>query len=304
MNDHQWDAADVPNQSGKTFVITGANSGIGFETARFLAGRGARLVMAVRRPAAGVEAADRLRLDSPSVEVQVEPCDLSDLGAVEDCAARITDTVGRIDVLINNAGVMAVPFATTIDGHERQLGTNHLGHFALTGRLLPLLLESEAARVVTVSSDAHRLGRIDPENLNGDRYRKWGAYGRSKLANLLFAYELDRRARRAGAALTSVACHPGYASTNLQGRSAREQGKSDWFWKLGNRFAQTAAGGALPTVRAATDPSVEGGTYYGPKPRQAGSAVQVRSSGRSHEIATAEHLWEVSEQLTGVRFRF
>ena len=236
--------------------------------------------------------------------MQVEPCDLSDLSAVEDCAARITDTVGRIDVLINNAGVMAVPFATTVDGHERQLGTNHLGHFALTGRLLPLLLESEAARVVTVSSDAHRLGRIDPENLNGDRYRKWGAYGRSKLANLLFAYELDRRARRAGAALTSVACHPGYASTNLQGRSAREQGKSDWFWKLGNRFAQTAAEGALPTVRAATDPSVEGGTYYGPKPRQAGSAVQVRSSGRSHEIATAEHLWEVSEQLTGVRFRF
>jgi NAD(P)-dependent dehydrogenase (short-subunit alcohol dehydrogenase family) len=304
MNEHQWYPTDVPDQSGKTFVITGANSGIGFETARFLAGRGARLVMAVQRPAAGEEAANRLRLDNSSLEVQVEPCDLSDLSAVEDCAARITDTVGRLDVLINNAGVMAVPFATTVDGHERQLGTNHLGHFALTGRLLPLLLESEAARVVTVSSDAHRLGRIDPENLNGDRYRKWGAYGRSKLANLLFAFELDRRARRAGAALTSVACHPGYASTNLQGRSAREQGKSDWFWKLGNRFAQTAAGGALPTVRAATDPSVEGGTYYGPKPRQAGSAVQVRSSGRSHEIATAEHLWEVSEQLTGVRFRF
>jgi NAD(P)-dependent dehydrogenase (short-subunit alcohol dehydrogenase family) len=304
MSETGWTAGDVPDQSGKTIVITGANSGIGFETARALARNGARLVMAVRRPAAGRDAAALIQRETPDADVAVQECDLGSLESIDRCAISIGQTVGRVDVLINNAGIMAVPYGTTVDGYERQLGTNHLGHFALTGRLLPRLLESEDARVVTVSSDAHRFGRIDPENLDGNRYRRWGAYGRSKLANLLFAYELDRRARSAGANLTSVACHPGYAATGLQGRAAREQGKSERWWRIGHLFAQSAADGALPTLRAATDPAAEGATYFGPAGGQRGPAVIVRSNGRSRDTVAAERLWEVSEQLTGVRIRF
>jgi NAD(P)-dependent dehydrogenase (short-subunit alcohol dehydrogenase family) len=304
MQEDGWTAIDVPDQSGKTFVVTGANSGIGLAAARVLADQGARLVLAVRRPAAGEKAAGLIRGETPQADVRVEECDLGDLASVERCAARIREKVGPIDVLINNAGIMAVPYGTTKDGHERQIGTNHLGHFALTGHLLPQMLESENARVVTVASDAHRLGTIDPANLNGDRYRRWGAYGRSKLANLLFAYELDRRARKTGTPLKSVACHPGYAATDLQGRAAREQGKSDRIWRLGHFFAQSAADGALPTLRAATDPEVEGGSYYGPAKRRGGPAVVVRSSARSHDTNVAGSLWEASERLTGVRFRF
>jgi len=158
--------------------------------------------------------------------------------------------------------------------------------------------------VMTVSSDMHRFGRIDPENLNGERYRRWGAYGRSKLANLLFAYELDRRSREAGAVLRSVACHPGYAATNLQSRAAREEGRSERFWKFGHLFAQSASDGALPTLRASTDPDAAGGSYFGPAGRRGGPAIEVRSSPRSHDAAVAARLWAISEQLTGVRFRF
>jgi len=304
MADNGWTEKDIPDLSGKTIVITGANSGIGFETARVMAARGARLVLAVRRPEAGIRAAELIRDQIAQDEVLVEKCDLGDLTSVERCSGRIAERIGIVDVLVNNAGIMAVPYGTTSDGHERQLGTNHLGHFALTGRLLPRLLESEDARVVTVSSDAHRFGRVDPENLDGERYRRWGAYARSKLANLLFAYELDRKARTTGGALTSVACHPGYAATNLQGRAAREQGRSERFWELGKVFAQSAADGALPALRAATDPAVEGGSYFGPSGRRGGPAVVVRSNARSHDPVTAGRLWEVSEHLTGVRFRF
>jgi NAD(P)-dependent dehydrogenase (short-subunit alcohol dehydrogenase family) len=303
MKPEPWTDA-ATDLTGNTYVVTGANSGIGLEVVRELARRGGRVVLAVRSLEAGREAALRLRNQLPVADLTVEACDLSDLKSVRRFAERIVNTVGRIDVLVNNAGIMAVPFGTTVDGHERHFGTNHLGHFALTGRLLPVLLESERARVVTVASDAHRIGRIDPDNLNGSRYRRWSAYGRSKLANLLFAYELDRRARAAGAPLVSVACHPGYADTNLQGRSARERGKSDRAWRVFNRLAQTATEGARPVLRAATDPTVEGGTYYGPRSRRPGSAIQVRSSKRSHDPAVAERLWEVSEQLTSVRFQF
>jgi NAD(P)-dependent dehydrogenase (short-subunit alcohol dehydrogenase family) len=304
MRNESWTVAEIPDQTGKTFVVTGSNSGIGLETVRVLARQGARVILAVRRPDVGEQVIGALQEAHPEADLEVEKCDLSDLASIARFADRITNTVGAVDVLINNAGIMAVPYGTTVDGHERHLGTNHLGHFALTGRLTPLLLESEAARVVTVASDAHRIGRIDPENLNGGRYRRWGAYGRSKLANLLFAYELDRRARQAGVPLVSVACHPGYAATNLQGRAAREQGRSDHVWRVFNRLAQTAADGALPVLRAATDPEVEGGAYYGPRPLRPGSAVRVRSSSRSHDPATARRLWEVSERMTSVRFRF
>ena len=304
MSANGWTAGDVPDQTGKVIVITGANSGIGLEAARVLAQRGAHLVMAVRRPDAGETAAAMIRTETPGAEVAVEVCDLGSLESIADCADRIASTIGRLDVLVNNAGIMAVARGVTADGHERQLGTNHLGHFALSGRLLPLLLGSERGRVVTISSGMHRLGRIDPENLNGDRYRRWRAYGRSKLANLLFAYELDRRGRAAGAALTSVACHPGYAATNLQSRAAREEGRSERFWAFGHRFAQSASDGALPTLRAATDPYAAGGSYFGPAGRRGGPAVVVRSSARSHDTAVAAQVWEASEKLTGVRFRF
>jgi NAD(P)-dependent dehydrogenase (short-subunit alcohol dehydrogenase family) len=299
-----WTARDIPDQTGKVFVITGANSGLGLEAAKVLAQRGAHLVMAVRRPDAGAQAAAMIRTETPGAEVTVEACDLANLDSIAKCADRLASTVGRIDVVVNNAGIMAVRRGVTADGHERQLGTNHLGHFALTGHLLPLLLESENGRVVTVSSDMHRFGRIDPANLNGERYRRWGAYGRSKLANLLFAYELDRRSRAAGAALSSVACHPGYAATNLQSRAAREEGKSERFWRFGHLFAQSASDGALPTLRAATDTEAAGGSYFGPAGRRGGPATVVRSSARSHDTAVAEKLWEASERLTGVRFRF
>ena len=304
MSKDGWTVDDVPDQSGKSVVITGANSGIGFETARVLAQRGARLVLAVRRPEAGQAAVARIREETPGADVIVEKCDLGSLDSVALFSSRISERAGSLDVLINNAGIMAVPYGVTVDGHERQFGTNHLGHFALTGLLLPGLLESEAGRVVSVSSDAHRFGRVEPDNLDGERYRRWGAYGRSKLANLLFAYELERRARSAGVSLMSVACHPGYAATNLQGRAAREQDRSERFWKLGHLFAQSAASGALPTLRAATDPQAEGGTYFGPAGRQRGPATVVRSSRRSHDLATARRLWEVSEALTGIHYRF
>jgi NAD(P)-dependent dehydrogenase (short-subunit alcohol dehydrogenase family) len=245
-----------------------------------------------------------IRTETPGAEVAVEACDLASLESIAECADRLAATADRIDVLVNNAGIMAVRRGVTADGHERQLGTNHLGHFALTGRLLPLLLESEQGRVVTVSSDMHRFGRIDPGNLNNVRYWRWGAYGRSKLANLLFAYELDRRSLAARANLTSVGCHPGYAATSLQSRAAREEGRSERFWKFGHLFAQSASDGALPTLRAATDPGAAGGSYYGPAGRRGGTAVVERSSARSYDTAVAAQLWEASEQLTGVRFRF
>ncbi len=302
--DGGWMVEDVPNQSGRVVVITGANSGIGWEASRVLAQRGALLVMAVRRPEAGEEAAAAIRAETSGAEVIVEECDLGSLDSIVRCSARISERVGLIDVLVNNAGIMAVPYGVTADGHERQFGTNHLGHFALTGLLLPRLLKSEAGRVVTVSSDVHRFGKVDPDNLGGERYRRWGAYGRSKLANLLFSYELERKARFARVSLVSMACHPGYAATNLQGRAARGRGTSERLWRIGHRFAQSAADGALPTLRAATDPAAIGGSYFGPARCQRGPATLLRSSGRSYDVATARSLWDVSEDLTGIRYRF
>ncbi|WP_283134762.1 oxidoreductase [Rhizohabitans arisaemae] len=298
----RWTAAQIGDQTGMTAVVTGANSGIGLVTAGELARRGAEVVLACRDVGKGERAADRIRGAAPDARLSVRALDLADLGSVRGFAEEI----GELDLLVNNAGVMATPYRKTADGFEMQLGTNHLGHFALTGLLLPALLARPRPRVVTVSSGMHRGGRIDFDDLNGERrYRKWGAYSQSKLANLLFAFELQRRA--AGTALRSVAAHPGLASTNLQSSESRmtHNRLTDAGWALVARLiAQSADQGALPILYAATEPDLPGGSYVGPGGfvEMRGYPVLVASSAAARDQATARRLWELSEELTGVRY--
>jgi NAD(P)-dependent dehydrogenase (short-subunit alcohol dehydrogenase family) len=288
----KWTIADLPDQSGRTVIVTGANSGLGEATAGALAARGASVVLACRNTAKGDAAAARMTGD-----VTVRELDLADLGSVRDFATAVD---GPVDVLVNNAGVMAVPLNRTADGFEMQIGTNFLGHFALTGLLLPKITD----RVVTVSSGAHRIGRIDLDDLNWERrrYRPWAAYGQSKLADLMFAYELDRRLSAQGSPIRSVAAHPGYAATELQSHT---ETLLDRVMSLGNRLvAQNAAMGALPTLYVATMPDVRGGEYYGPGGlgELRGHPTRVRSSKASTDTVIAARLWERAEKLTGVAF--
>jgi NAD(P)-dependent dehydrogenase (short-subunit alcohol dehydrogenase family) len=288
----KWTAADVPDQSGRTVVVTGANSGLGEATARALAGRGAQVVLACRNVAKGDAAAAKMTGD-----VEVRSLDLADLTSVRDFAAA----TGPIDVLVNNAGVMAVPLKRTAQGFEMQLGTNFLGHFALTALLLPSITD----RVVTVSSGAHRAGRIDLSDLNWEkrRYRRWAAYGQSKLADLMFAFELDRRLRASDSPVRSVAAHPGYASTELQFHTEAIEHR---IMGLGNRlFGQSPDLGALPTLYAATMPDVRGGDYWGPDglAEMHGHPKRVGSSKASKDVVVAAKLWERAAELTGVDFR-
>lgn len=286
-----WSTADIPDQTGRRFVVTGANSGLGLVTATRLAAAGAHVVMACRNTAGAASAAAGL----PG-SVEVRPLDLADLASVRAFASELD---GPIDVLVNNAGVMAVPFRRTADGFEMQFGTNHLGHVALTA----LLLDRITDRVVTLSSVLHRTGRIRIDDLNWERrrYRAWGAYGQSKLANLMFAFELEHRFVAAGSRLRSMAAHPGYASTNLQSRTESIQ---DALMGLGNRlFAQSAEGGALPTLFAATATDLPGGTFIGPggpgELRGAPRPVGCAAAARDRDVARA--LFDVSTELVGVR---
>lgn len=306
---NRWTAADIPNQAGKTAVVTGANSGIGFHTALKLARAGARVVLTARDQAKGETAIARIRLEVPRADVALRSLDLADLWSVRSFASQIIDRYGPVDLLVNNAGVMAVPERrTTADGFELQLGTNHLGPFALTGLLLPALLARPGARVVTVSSINHRMGRIRFDDLQGERrYRPWRAYNQSKLANLLFALELDRRVRTRGLELVSVAAHPRISATNLQtagpglGRfSLRARGLA----ALARPLGQTPDRGALPSLYAATAPNVVGGGYYGPHgPGQTrGYPVRVRPARKALDEGAARRLWKGSEELTGVTF--
>jgi NAD(P)-dependent dehydrogenase (short-subunit alcohol dehydrogenase family) len=287
----KWTAADIPDQTGRRIVVTGANSGLGEVTARQLAARGATVVLACRDTAKGEAAAARMTGD-----VTVRRLDLADLASVRAFA----DATGRLDVLVNNAGVMAVPLTRTADGFEMQFGTNFLGHFALTGLLMPKIGD----RIVTLSSWAHRFGRIAFDDLNWHRrrYRAWGAYGQSKLADLMFAYELQRRLATRGSTLRSVAAHPGYAATELQSHT---ESVADRVMALGNRLlAQSAEMGALPTLYAATAPDVSGGDYYGPDRfgEIRGHPQRVRSSKASRDETVAANLWERAGELTGVTF--
>jgi NAD(P)-dependent dehydrogenase (short-subunit alcohol dehydrogenase family) len=303
-----WKASDIPTQAGRVAVVTGANSGLGLVTARELARAGAQVVMGCRDQTRGAAALKRVRAEVPGADVTLESLDLAALASVRDFAARVSTSYEGVDVLVNNAGVMAIPRAETADGFEMQFGTNHLGHFALTGLLLPSLLGRPGSRVVTVSSTAHKPGLIDFDDLMGTRsYKKWGAYSQSKLAYLLFAYELQRWLSAAGAPTISVAAHPGYAATNLQSVGPKQEGNrlAGFVMSLGNRvLAQSDANGALPQLYAATAPEVEGGQYFGPSGFQEGrgSPKRVDSRPRSKDTAVAARLWSVSEELTGVNY--
>ena len=287
----KWTAEDVVDQTGRTFVVTGANSGLGEVVARALGKAGADVVLACR---------DTKKADAVAAEIGsnavVRKLDLSDLSSVRAFA----DATEKVDVLVNNAGVMAVPFRRTVDGFEMQIGTNHLGHFALTG----LLKDKLTDRVVTMSSALHQLGTVDLDDLNFERrkYNRWLAYGQSKLANLLFTYELQRRLAASGSSLKALASHPGYASTNLQGHTESIQDK---LMGIGNSiFAQSAEMGALPELWAATAPDAFGGSYIGPDGpfEQRGYPKVVGSNKKSHDSKTASGLWTLSEKLTGVSF--
>ena len=297
-----WTVADIPDQAGRVAVVTGANSGIGYHTSLELARRGARVVLAARDPGRGEEAVRRLRAQLPAAAVELGSLDLADLASVRAFAAALP--YDGLDLLVNNAGVMAVPLRRTADGFESQFGVNHLGHFALTGLLLPRLLARPGARVVTVTSWAHRAGRIDFADLDARRgYHRWTAYSQSKLANALFALELQRRADAAGVHLLSVAAHPGYAATNLQSGTINRV-EAGAMAVLNRLVAQPESQGALPTLRAATDPEARGGDVFGPSgPFEVrGLPKLVALANRARDRAVARRLWEASQRLTGVRY--
>jgi len=302
--DKKWTAADVPVQRGRVAVITGANSGIGFETAAVLASKGAKVVLAVRDLAKGMESTARIKAGNPHADIALQELDLASLRSIRAAAEDLTAAYPRIDLLINNAGVMGTPKASTKDGFELQLGTNHLGHFALTGLLLDHLLPVEDSRIVTVSSLGHRArAAIDFDDLQSERrYDRFAAYGRSKLANLLFTYELQRRLVANGRPTIAIAAHPGSSRTNL-GRNSPAWLRFT-FTALGPLLFQRPRMGALSTLRAATDPTVRGGQYYGPGgfAEQRGYPVCVQSSAQSHDEELQRRLWMVSEELTAVTY--
>jgi len=298
-----WDADRIPAQAGRIAIVTGANSGLGLVTARELARKGALVVLACRNLDKGrAELAD-VEAAASGPRPELEELDLASLDSVRAFAERFRKNHDGLDLLVNNAGVMAPPRRHTADGFELQFGTNHLGHFALTGLLLPLMEGREDARVVTLSSTAHKTGRIAFDNLNGDRhYFRWRAYGQSKLANLLFTLELDRRLRARGSTVKSLAAHPGYAATNLQSAAAPLLDRL--VMKVGNAVvAQSDEMGALPTLYAATEPGLEGGTYVGPDGigEQRGHPKIVKPNRAARDAGTARRLWDVSAELTGVQ---
>jgi len=297
-NNNQWTTKNIPDQSGKIVIVTGANSGIGYEAARALARKGATVIMACRSLDKGRSAWEKIEAENLDGTVTLLQLDLADLSSVKQFIEGFRSKYNRLDLLINNAGVMATPYGQTADGFEMQFGTNHLGHFALTGQLIDLLKNAPKSRVVTVSSYTHHMGNINFDDLNSERsYQKWMAYGQSKLANVLFAYELQRRSARKEGNPLSIAVHPGYAATNLQHTTT-------FFRLLNPIMAQSQEMGTLPTLYAATHPEIRGGEYVGPDGflGQRGYPKVTRSSKRSYDEATAKRLWEVSEELTGVKF--
>ena len=308
MGKDRWTANDMPDLTGRRAVVTGANSGLGLVTAAELARHGAQVTMAVRDIARGEAAAERVRARA-TAPVEVRRLDLADLASVREFAAGwATDHPEGLDLLVNNAGIMAIPRRLTVDGFEMQLGTNHLGHFALTALLFPALVAVPHSRVVTVSSQAHRFGRMDFDDPMGERrYSAWGAYGQSKLANLLFTSELQRRLDVAGIPMKALAAHPGFASTNLQSVGPRErfgEGATKVTGAMNRLLAQSAEMGALPTLFAAVAPGIPGGSYVGPDGfmEQRGHPRIVGRSKAAQDASAARQLWSMSEELTGVTF--
>jgi NAD(P)-dependent dehydrogenase (short-subunit alcohol dehydrogenase family) len=304
---NRWTAADIPDQSGRHAIVTGANSGLGLHTAAELAIKGATVTLAVRDVQRGELAAEKIRTRAPQADIDVAYLDLADLSAVRGFAeAWRSNSARTVDLLINNAGIMAIPYRVSTDGYEMQFATNHLGHFALTGLLLDSM--SANARVVNVSSQAHRMGRINFDDLSGEKsYGAWRAYGQSKLANLLFTSELQRRLDQAGLDIRATAAHPGYANTNLQAAAPTMEGRA-WIARLmgvvNAVVAQPASMGALPTLYAATVPDLAGDSYIGPGgiAEQRGHPKPVGRASAAKDAAAAARLWQVSEELTGVHY--
>jgi len=298
----QWTSADVPDLTGRVALITGANSGIGLEAAKGLAARGCTVVLACRDPGRAQAATDQVQAAGPSARVESRALDLASLQSVRAFAEKALADFPRVDLLINNAGVMAPPYTRTADGFELQFGTNHLGHFALTGLLLPALEAAAAPRVVSVSSNAHRMGRMRFEDVQWEKgYSRWGAYGQSKLSNLLFTYELERRLRAAGHKAIAVACHPGYSATNL----FKLPPGFGWVGTVGAAvMGQQAWQGALPTLYAAVHPDIRGGDYVGPDGLGEWKGYPKKTEPQPHakDEAAARTLWELSETLTQVRY--
>ena len=292
-----WTPEQMPSQAGKTVLITGANSGLGLESAKLLAGAGAQVIMACRNPEKGQQAVDEILAKHPNAKLDLMQLDLSDLQSVKDFADKVHNRYDKLNVLMNNAGIMAPPFQRTRDGFEMQMGTNHLGHFALTGLLLDLLENAEAPRIVTVSSLAQYMGRLNLDNFNAEKgYKRWTFYGHSKLANLMFARELDRRLRERGSRVQSLAAHPGYSSTNLQ---------NDTIFAHINQFlAQPQHMGAYPSVYAATSDEVERGGFYGPNGLFGAGGYPAPAHARrvTDDRSVAGKLWKKSEELTGVAY--
>ena len=302
-----WTAADIPDQTGRTVVITGANSGLGLRSAEALAAKGARVLMACRNATKAAAALEGVKAKATGAEPEVRSLDLSSLGSVRECAAGLASELSHLDVLLNNAGIMAVPKATTADGFESQLGTNHLGHYALTGLLLPTLLAASDPRVVTVASNAHKFGRMHFDDLffEHSRYGRWSAYGQSKLANLLFSSELQRRALEHHTALTAVAAHPGYAATNLTSGPAIGSALMRPLLAIGDKLmGQPDHMGALPQLYAATMPDVMADDYWGPDAfrEQRGYPKRVGRTDHALDTDAASLLWNRSEALTSIAY--
>lgn len=304
----RWTEDEIGDRSGTVALVTGANSGIGWEAARALAQHGAHVVMACRSTERASEALERIEATDPAGSLEIIELDLADLGSVARAAKDFGAHHDRLEVLVNNAGLMWTPRQRTAQGFEMQFGVNHLGHFALTGHLMPVLASAERARVVTVSSMGHRPGRIDFDDINSDDgYSPYRAYFQSKLANLLFTRELQRRLAGIHSTVMAVAAHPGASETNLGHESPG--GLAGRLMVVGRPltdrlFTQSAQMGALPTLRAATDPAARGGDYFGPGGfmEQRGHPVKVEMSSRARDLSVARRLWDLSEEMTGVRY--
>ncbi len=299
MSKKTWNTADIPEQNGRVAIVTGSTSGIGLEAAKVLAEKGAKVVLAVRNISKGEGVAEQIKSGCPSADVSVSQLDLSDLSSVKSFCERFSSDFNQLDLLVNNAGVMMCPFSKTADQFEMQIGTNHLGHFALTGLLLPMLKSTADSRVVVLSSMGHKPGKIDLDDLNWEKrkYNANQAYFDSKLANLYFAYELSRRLESSGGNPKVTAAHPGWTGTDLQRHSG--------IMRFMNVFlAQGTEDGALPTLRAAVDSEASSGDYYGPSRffEMHGSPIKVESSKESHDREVAQKLWTLSEELTGVAY--
>ena len=300
MKRQKWDSNNIPDQKGRLVIVTGSSSGIGYEAARVLANKNATVILVVRNSQKGENALQKIKAQNKNANIEVMIFDLADLQSIKKFAGEFKQKYDQLNLLINNGGVMIPPYSKTVDGFELQFGTNHLGHFALTGLLIDLIQKTKNSRIVNVSSGAHRYGNIDFDDLTWEKrkYKKWRAYGDSKIANLYFTYGLQDRLQQNGSSTLVTAAHPGWTGTELQRHSGLME-------VLNRFFAMKIKQGALPTLRAAIDDSAQGGNYFGPDGWQElrGYPRKVRSNALSHNKEIADRLWHVSEKLTGITFK-